>query len=55
MHILQVASQVATLRKGLEAGGALEGSLACVLSEVVSEVTAFLEGTFATIEAALKE
>jgi len=43
MNVLQVSAQVSTLCKGLLAIGALEGSLSCVLSEMVPQVAAFLE------------
>ena len=45
MHILEVASQVATLSEGLLAERTFEGPLACMLSEVVSQIAALLEHT----------
>jgi hypothetical protein len=43
MHILKVSAQVATLSEGFLTVGALERSLACVLSEMVPQIAAFLE------------
>ena len=43
MHILEMPSQVATLSESFLAVTASKWSLACVLSEVVSQIAAFLE------------
>ncbi len=45
MHVLKVPSQVAALGECLLAEGALEGSLASVLPEVVAQVAALFEDT----------
>lgn len=54
MHIFEVAPQVSTLREGLVALGAVEGSLTCVFAEVVAQIAAFLEDTFAATVHALE-
>ena len=54
VHILKVAPQVAALREGLVALGAVVGPLTCVLAEVVAQIAAFLEDTFATTVHALE-
>lgn len=54
VHIFEVAPQVATLREGLVALRAVEGSLTCVLAEVVTQIAAFLEHTFAATVPALE-
>lgn len=43
MNVLQVSAQIARLSEGFLAEGALERSQSGMLSEVVSEVAAFLE------------
>lgn len=43
MNVFQVTTQISALRKGLVTLGAGEGALACVLAEVVAQVTALLE------------
>lgn len=43
VNILQVSAQIARLSEGFLAEGALERSQSCVLSEVISEIAAFLE------------
>ena len=48
VHILEVTSQVATLREGLMALRTVVGSLTCVLAEVIPQIAAFLEYTFTT-------
>lgn len=47
VDILEMAPKVATLRESLLAEITGEGSLACVLAEVVPQVTALLEYTLA--------
>ena len=47
MHVFEMAAEVATLREGLPAHGAVERSLSCVLAEVIAQVAAFLEDTLA--------
>lgn len=54
MHIFEVAPQVATLREGLVALGAVERSLTSVFAEVVAQIAAFLEDTFAATVHALE-
>ena len=54
VHILKMASQVSALCEGLVALGAIVGSLACVLAEVVAQIAAFLEDTFAATVHALE-
>ena len=54
MHIFEVAPQVATLRESLVALGAVERSLTSVFAEVVAQIAAFLEDTFAATVHALE-
>ena len=55
VDIFQMTAKIATLRKVLVTNMALEGSEASVLTEVVSEIAAFLEDALAILEAALEE
>ena len=55
MNIFKVAAQVATLSEVLAAETALKRSLACVLSEVISQVAGFLENSATVWILALKE
>lgn len=43
VHILQVTAQVTALGKSFLAEGALEGTQACVLAEVIAQIAALLE------------
>ena len=45
VHIFEVSTKITALGESLVAEGASEWSLAGVLSEVVSQITAFLENT----------
>ena len=47
VHVLEVATEVTTLSEGLLAHRTVERSLACVLSEVISQVAALLEDALA--------
>lgn len=55
VDVLEVSAQVSALREGLLAESAGEGSLACVLAEVVSEVAALFENTVAAWILAFEE
>lgn len=55
MNHFEVAPQVPTLRKGLHTEGTCEGAVASVLSEVVAQVAALFEDSFATLQTTPKK
>ena len=54
MDIFKMPAQIAALSEGLLAERAFERSQACVLAEVISQITAFLEHTSAVRVLALE-